>query len=100
MLWWRDDDAADAGPALDRLLQVCHKTAAPLALAVVPALVAVADRAIQIHWSGTQQVLRQVDMPQLTELAKLVTTVVKPVRHPPRRPHSPSGASDRWPSAP
>jgi hypothetical protein len=36
-LWWRDDDAADTGPALDRLLQVCHTTAAPLALAVVPA---------------------------------------------------------------
>ena len=36
-LWWRDDDAADAGPALDRLLQVRHTTAAPLALAVVPA---------------------------------------------------------------
>ena len=36
-LWWRDDDAADVGPALDRLLQVCHTTGAPLALAVVPA---------------------------------------------------------------
>ncbi len=36
-LWWRDDDAVDAGPALDRLLQVHRATAAPLALAVVPA---------------------------------------------------------------
>lgn len=36
-LWWRDDDAVDVGPALDRLLQVHHATAAPLALAVVPA---------------------------------------------------------------
>lgn len=36
-LWWRDDDAADAGPALDRLLAVQHETEVPLALAVVPA---------------------------------------------------------------
>jgi hypothetical protein len=36
-IWWRDDDAADAGPALDRLLTVQHETRAPLALAVVPA---------------------------------------------------------------
>ena len=36
-LWWRDDDAVDVGPALDRLLQVHRATAAPLALAVVPA---------------------------------------------------------------
>lgn len=36
-LWWRDDDAVDVGPELDRLLQVHRATAAPLALAVVPA---------------------------------------------------------------
>ena len=36
-LWWRDDDAVDVGPALDRLLQVHRETTAPLALAVVPA---------------------------------------------------------------
>jgi hypothetical protein len=36
-LWWRDDDAADAGPALDRLLTVRRETQVPLALAVVPA---------------------------------------------------------------
>lgn len=36
-LWWRDDDAVDVGPALDRLLDLHHETAAPLALAVVPA---------------------------------------------------------------
>lgn len=36
-LWWRDDDAVDATPALDRLLSVHRETAAPLALAVVPA---------------------------------------------------------------
>jgi hypothetical protein len=38
-LWWRDDDAADAGPALDRLLAVQRETEVPLALAVVPARV-------------------------------------------------------------
>jgi len=36
-LWWRDDDAADAGPGLDRLLALRRKTGVPLALAVVPA---------------------------------------------------------------
>ena len=36
-LWWRDDDAVDVGPALDRLLDLHRETAAPLALAVVPA---------------------------------------------------------------
>ncbi|MBS0221515.1 MAG: polysaccharide deacetylase family protein [Proteobacteria bacterium] len=37
-LWWRDDDAADATVALDRLLDLHRKTGMPLALAVVPAL--------------------------------------------------------------
>lgn len=36
-LWWRDDDAADAGPELDRLLDLQRDTAMPLALAIVPA---------------------------------------------------------------
>lgn len=36
-IWWRDDDAVDAGPALERLLAVRHEAQAPLALAVVPA---------------------------------------------------------------
>ena len=36
-LWWRDDDAADVDPALDRLLVLQRDTATPLALAVVPA---------------------------------------------------------------
>jgi len=36
-LWWRDDDAADATPALDRLLAIHRETATPLALAIVPA---------------------------------------------------------------
>jgi len=36
-LWWRDDDAADVGPALERLLTIHRDTGAPLALAVVPA---------------------------------------------------------------
>jgi hypothetical protein len=37
VLWWRDDDAAQPCPALDRLLDLQQQTAAPLALAVVPA---------------------------------------------------------------
>jgi len=36
-LWWRDDDAAQPSPALDRLLSLQRSTGAPLALAVVPA---------------------------------------------------------------
>lgn len=45
-LWWRDDDAADANVALDRLLTMHRETDVPLALAVVPARAtsALADR--------------------------------------------------------
>ena len=45
-LWWRDDDAVDAGPALDRLLAIVNDGKTPLALAVVPAraTAALADR--------------------------------------------------------
>jgi hypothetical protein len=45
-LWWRDDDAVDAGELLDRLLAIARDTATPLALAVVPAkaTAALADR--------------------------------------------------------
>ncbi len=35
--WWRDDDAARADPALDRLLALAREAAVPLALAVIPA---------------------------------------------------------------
>jgi len=37
VLWWRDDDAAEATPALDRLLALQRIHEVPLALAVVPA---------------------------------------------------------------
>ena len=45
-LWWRDDDAAGSGPALDRLLGLHRQTDTPLSLAVVPAHAtpALADR--------------------------------------------------------
>ncbi|MDO8975062.1 polysaccharide deacetylase family protein [Reyranella sp.] len=45
-LWWRDDDATDAGPALDRLLAIVRDRETPLAMAVVPAraTAALADR--------------------------------------------------------
>jgi hypothetical protein len=36
-LWWRDDDADGASPALTRLLTLQQRTGIPLALAVVPA---------------------------------------------------------------
>ncbi len=35
-LWWRDDDAARAAPALDRLLATRASAEVPLALAVIP----------------------------------------------------------------
>lgn len=35
-LWWRDDDADTASPALERLLALHRQTGAPLALATVP----------------------------------------------------------------
>ncbi len=35
--WWRDDDATDHTPALDRLLALRDATDTPLALAVIPA---------------------------------------------------------------
>jgi len=36
-VWWRDDDAASASPALERLLALSRRHDLPLALAVVPA---------------------------------------------------------------
>ena len=35
-LWWRDDDAGSASPALERLLALQADTGVPLALAVIP----------------------------------------------------------------
>jgi peptidoglycan/xylan/chitin deacetylase (PgdA/CDA1 family) len=35
-LWWRDDDATAASPALDRLLALAEQLGAPLTLAVIP----------------------------------------------------------------
>ena len=35
--WWRDDDAGEGSPALDRLLEMAERQGMPLALAVVPA---------------------------------------------------------------
>jgi len=45
-LWWRDDDATDVTPALDRLFALRRETDWPLALAVMPAqaTAALADR--------------------------------------------------------
>lgn len=37
VLWWRDDDAVDASPALERLLTIQQEYAVPVSLAVVPA---------------------------------------------------------------
>jgi hypothetical protein len=37
-LWWRDDDAVEPSPALERLLALAARHKTPLALAVIPAL--------------------------------------------------------------
>jgi len=37
-LWWRDDDAVAATPALDHLLALSDETRVPVCLAVIPAL--------------------------------------------------------------
>lgn len=44
--WWRDDDACDATPALERLLALRDTLDVPLALAVVPATATPALRAL------------------------------------------------------
>jgi predicted glycosyltransferase len=36
-IWWRDDDAVESSPALDRLIDLAAKHSAPFSLAVVPA---------------------------------------------------------------
>ena len=51
-LWWRDDDAIDATPALDRLIDVQRASQAPLALAVVPANATAALAARLAHEHG------------------------------------------------
>lgn len=35
--WWRDDDAAEPSPALDRLLEISRSRSFPCALSVIPA---------------------------------------------------------------
>ncbi|MBT6278446.1 MAG: hypothetical protein HOI95_30465 [Chromatiales bacterium] len=35
-LWWRDDDATNAGPQLDRLRDISRRADSPVALAVIP----------------------------------------------------------------
>jgi peptidoglycan/xylan/chitin deacetylase (PgdA/CDA1 family) len=36
VVWWRDDDARETTPALDRLLALAHRFQAPITLAAVP----------------------------------------------------------------
>lgn len=55
--WWRDDDAAKAHPALDRLLALADETATPLALAVIPAALD-EDAAAAIAGSARARVLQ------------------------------------------
>lgn len=55
-LWWRDDDACDETPALDRLLALAARHDLPLALAVVPAT---ATPALARRLGGTRAAVLQ-----------------------------------------
>ena len=55
--WWRDDDAGEVSPALDRLLETAERWDLPLALAVVPAWLQ-PDAQGQIAASGEATVLQ------------------------------------------
>ncbi len=57
-LWWRDDDAGDATPALHRLVALAQRHRAPLALAVVPAWATPAPRAAVAGANGLVTVLQ------------------------------------------
>ncbi len=54
--WWRDDDAAEAAPALRRLLDLSRVHRAPLALAVIPAKMAPALRTAVLSCAAVQVV--------------------------------------------
>lgn len=83
--WWRDDDAVDATPELDRLLGLSAHTAVPVALAVVPAgatpalaTVAAGVGILQHGWdhrnhapAGTKKAELGADRPTETVLARL-----------------------------
>jgi hypothetical protein len=56
-LWWRDDDAVEPTPALERLLAVQEAAAVPLCLAVVPRGTG-AELAARIARSGAGQASR------------------------------------------
>ena len=53
-VWWRDDDATRATPALDRLLELQRRHQAPLALAVIPAR---AERSLAERIAGSASVV-------------------------------------------
>ncbi len=52
-MWWRDDDAVAATPALDRLIATSRRLAWPLGLAVVPALL---EPSLPARLSGARDV--------------------------------------------
>lgn len=55
-LWWRDDDAVDSTPAVERLLELACHHAVPLALAVIPSLAteSLAERVISTIHAGAR----------------------------------------------
>lgn len=55
--WWRDDDAVEPTPALDRMLALSQRFAVPLGLAVIPAK-ATSALAERLHSAPTVDVLQ------------------------------------------
>jgi hypothetical protein len=87
-LWWRDDDAGPAGPALDRLLGVAAVHAVPLGLAVVPAwlderaaaAVRAAPAAVQVLQHGYAHVNHEPAPPAGSRARKAELGASRPVR--------------------
>ena len=70
--WWRDDDAARPGPALERLLALSARSGVPLALAVVPAQADPAifsrlDNSVSVIQHGTDHANRAASGEKKTE---------------------------------
>lgn len=56
-VWWRDDDAVEPTPALERMADLSERTGVPLALAVIPAL-ATPALAVALAYRPTVAVLQ------------------------------------------
>jgi hypothetical protein len=75
VFWWRDDDAAEASPALERLLSLSAASRVPLALAVIPmkagpSLFSLLDKEIAVLQHGSDHVNRAAPGDKKSEFPK------------------------------